>query len=79
MFRRNSTIVDKCSQHFIGTELSTLGLTFDHRARKMYVHLWFWQSRLSTNKPFRDYYGTQLTDLSPFVLYMTSAISIKII
>ena len=24
MFSRNSTIVDKCFQHFIGTELSTL-------------------------------------------------------
>ena len=71
MFRSHSTTVDKCSQHFIGTELSTLGcfwcrgrkLTtqcFDHRARKMYIHLWFWQSRLSINKPFRFYYGTKL-------------------
>ena len=41
-------------------------LTFGHRARKIYVHLWFWQSRLSINKPFRDYYGTQPFVLSPF-------------
>ena len=34
MFRRNSTIADKCSQHFIGTELSTLG-RFWCRGRKL--------------------------------------------